>query len=382
MNILITLNSSRPGGMEFHVLDLVRGLSARGHKVHVWCPAGTMSDLYKGAGAVLVVTKINLDVDFPYIAALKKYVKDQKIDLIHAHELKAVGNALIAKMVLDVPVVTHIHTPLSEWQIDSFRKGIYTYAYSLATRYLTSVEIALTESRKIVKMREGFGAPAEKFEIIPNCVDFERFALTAHKRAEFQNEIRQKYNIPNEAYVFGNISRISAEKGHFILLEAFKQLLVSRTFDVPVYLFIAGGGSLQQDFETKVEEFGLKGRVVVTGIFEEDDKPKFLASFDSFVFPTLAEGFGIVLLEAMSASLPTICSNLEVLQEVGGSTVFFFETNDSGSLADKMWNVYSRRASLDSMGESALNRVKELYSFDNFINLYEDLYFRLLEARK
>ena len=153
MKILYVLNSSKFGGMEVHVLDLVKGMVKKGHEVFVWCPKGEMSDLYQNNGAVVTNEFISKDFDFKYIAKLKKYVEDNNIDIVHAHELKAVVNSLLACRNTKVKaVVTHTHTPISEWQINSIKKFLNVKLYSYVVNKLSSAEIALTESKKKVKI--------------------------------------------------------------------------------------------------------------------------------------------------------------------------------------------------------------------------------------
>jgi len=74
MNILYALNAGAPGGMEQHVLYLVKGMVERGHKVHVWCKSGEIIDWYKNAGATVTDVQIKSDIDPVYISALSHYL--------------------------------------------------------------------------------------------------------------------------------------------------------------------------------------------------------------------------------------------------------------------------------------------------------------------
>ncbi|MBM4043576.1 MAG: glycosyltransferase family 4 protein [Planctomycetes bacterium] len=79
-----------------------------------------------------------------------------------------------------------------------------------------------------------------------------------------------------------------------------------------------------------------RDRVVFPGYIPHADKLALLSLADLFVFPTLDEGFGLPVLEAMAARLPVICSDLDVLREVGGETVRYFPPGDSAALAAAM----------------------------------------------
>ena len=156
MKILYVLNSSKYGGMEVHVQDLVKGMKKRGHDIFVWCPPGPMMDSYKELGAVGVEQKIRFDIDPLYISKLVKFIKKNSIDVIHSHELKAVTNALLAGHFSKTKVnVSHTHTPISEWKVSGVKKFFTVRFYSWIVNKFSSVEIALTFSKKKVKTKEG-----------------------------------------------------------------------------------------------------------------------------------------------------------------------------------------------------------------------------------
>lgn len=383
MKILYVLNSSKFGGMEVHVLDLVKGMVKKGHEVFVWCPQGDMSDLYQKNGAVVSNEFISKDFDFKYIANLKKYVEENNIDIVHSHELKAVVNSLLACRNTKVKaVVTHTHTPISEWQINSIKKFLNVKLYSYVVNKLSSAEIALTESKKKVKIKEGIN---EKIlEVIPNGIDTSIFNIPALHRFEFEKEIKRRHGIPEDAFVFGNLGRITQEKGHEVLVRAFSKFLNSQLFrKEKMYLLIVGGGALEEKIKNLVNELGLDKNVVITGRFNDEDKIKYLSTFDVFVFPTLAEGFGIVLIEAMSMGLPVICSNLEVLKEVGGDYVKFFKVCDYQDLSDKMVDEYNKIGSENkTLVEGARDFVENNYSLESFVDKYDYLYLKLMGDKK
>jgi len=380
MRILYTLNSGQPGGMEQHVLDLVKGIVSEGNEVFVWCISGPMVEVYKNAGAEVTTQTINSDLDPFYILRLYKFLTKNKIDVLHAHELKAVLNSLIAGALAKTSVrISHTHTPISEWQISSLKKKVNVIFDSLLINLFATKEIALTESRRRVKKSEGI--KDSKLIVIPNGLDLAEFSFSPEQRRKFKVEITQRYGISEGTYIFGNVSRISKEKGHEILVTAYAEFCKSlETQNIPnnTSLFIGGGGPLEEALKSKVGELGIEERVVVTGRFSEENLQKFYAAFDSFVFPSLAEGFGIVLIEAMAFGLPVLCSDLEVLQEVGGAAVRYFETGSKEDLAAKMLDLYKRQDQYYEFGNRARGRVEELYSMDLFVSRYLDLYKELL----
>lgn len=379
MNILYVLNSGKFGGMEHHTLNLAKGMISYGHTVYVWCNEGPIVEHFKNSGSIVDIHEIRGEIDRKYISDLEKYMKDKKIDVVHGHELKACVHALIAGKNAGVPVrISHTHTPISEWRIPAWKKYLDIQLYKKIVNGYASKEIALTESRKKVKMKEGIHE--DKLEVIPNGTDISRFNISYIVKTEYREEIMQRYGLPKAAFIFGNVSRLTDEKGQHILINAFHHFMNSEIFHKDdFYLILAGGGSNQETLEKQIKELGLEKNVIITGVFPEEDLVKYYSTFDAFIFPSLAEGFGLVLIEAMYMKLPCICSDLDVLMEVAGDTVHYFQTGNYKDLSEKISMVHEEVADSDAeIVENARKRVEKYYTLDTFYQSYNDLYNRLL----
>lgn len=388
MKILYVLNSSTYGGMEKHVEDLVRGMIEHNQDVYVWCLEGDVAELYRNYGAkVFTENKIRFEIDPKYISNLVKFLKENNIDVIHAHELKAVANSLIAGKIAKVPVrISHTHTPISEWQSPSILKKLSWVpthiGYAFEVNLLSSKEIALTQSRKQVKMLEGIFS--SKLEVIPNSLPFEQFDVPKKAKTTYRTQILKRHNLPKDAFIFGNIGRVSAEKGIDILVKGFAEFLKHPlNKNQNFYLLLVGGGAMEPTIKELIKELdkeqkGIKDKIIMTGVFDEEDKVKYYSVLDVFVFPTLAEGFGLVLMEAMVSELPIISSDLPVLNEVAEDTVEYFDVGNYLELARKMDTI--RNNVIDK--KYNVIRSKELvykkYSMDSFIKSYLNLYIKLL----
>lgn len=382
MNILYTLNSGKPGGMEQHTLDLVHGMVKKKHNVYVWCNEGEIYQWFVDAGAKTYKKQVNvtfgIDIDIKYIWDLVKFLKQNKIDVIHSHELRAVANSLIAGFLARTKVrISHIHTPFSEWPISKQKKLLYTKCYSIAIAFFATKEVAITQSRYEVKVKEGINK--NKLVVIPNGINTKKFQITNNEKTKYKNEIIKKYQIPQNKFYFGNVSRYTQEKGHAVLIKAYKKFL-SKTKDTNTHLILAGGGELENQLKDLAKSLNIFDRITFTGRFSQQDHLKIFCTFDAFIFPSLAEGFGLVLAEAMAAKLPVICSNLEVLHEVGDDCVFsYFEEENDLELSNKMIDLYNKKDQLDNYIEKGYQRVNNLYSLEIFVQNYLDLYIQLLK---
>ncbi len=384
MKILYALNSGDPGGVEKYVLELTKEFTKRGNDIFVVCKTGIISEWYKNSGAKVFFQNINFEIDPFYIINLVKIIRDNNIELVHTNELKCGINALIAaKIAGKAKIVTHVHTPISEWQTRGFLKKIYTkieiFLYSQIVNNFSDTEIALTESRKKTKIKEGI--KAEKMQVISNGIDSDSLLFTDNEKNNLRNSFKLRYALPSNSYIFGNVGRHSIEKGHIYLIRAFANL-TKQIDSKNIFLVLAGGGELTDYLKSEAQNLNIDKQIIFTGKFEQIKIKEIYASFDCFVFPSIAEGFGLVLAEAMLQKIPVISSDLEVLKEVGGQNVIYFESRNIEELKNKMLLVlnFSESEKSDQIYKN-YQRVIENFSLEMFVSNYQKLYQSLLNSK-
>jgi len=381
MKIIYILNSGDFGGMEKHVLDLCRGMAGLGHEVFVWCPAGDMAVSFEEVGAKVTRIGMRFDIDPIYIHRLISFLKVNNIEIVHAHELKASVNALIAGKLAGVKIrISHTHTPISEWQIPGWKKRLNVAVYSKMVNLLATYEIALTQSRKQIKLGEGI--KEEKLIVLENAnaVNISSLSLGSNIKAQYRQGMLAKLEIDHSSMVWGCVGRLSSEKGHEVLLEAFELFLRKLPEDQRAshHLILAGGGPLKDKLTKIIEKLNLDKKVTITGKLSANDVIKYYSTFNYFVHPSLAEGFGLVLIEAMAAGTPVIASDLEVFKEVGRDTILYFKTGQAEDLSRVMQEVVSGQHDVIRLTRLAHKRVVDNYSLDKFVESYNRFYTELL----
>ncbi len=368
MRILYVSNSGAFGGVEKHIKDLTQGMTQKGHEVLIWCLGGPMVNVYEAAGAKVTPVSPRFEIDPAYVLKLKTFLLEQKIDVVHVHD-KSGGNALLAAYLAKTPVrVSNVHTPLSQWKINPIKKAINLVAYFFVTRLLSKQEIAITKEVKRVKTTEGI--PANKITIIPNYAE-----LPTNPSQTKRTQFLQKWGFEGKL-VLGVVGRTSAEKGQDLLIKAFYKL--SQEFD-HIRLAIIGGGPLQETYQTMLNDLELTNKSIITGVFLDEDKSTLFSTLNVCVFPSRAEGFGYVPLEALALEIPVIASDLPVLKEVLGNHAMFFETGNIESLQEQLRYAITNYNELKSQ-QTDTSWINQKYGFDKFINSYIELYEEL--ARK
>jgi len=364
--ILYLSNSGRVGGVEAHLLNLVEGMVGKGYQVFVVCPWGEVVEKYFEAGAEIRVDRPWIDIDPFYIFRLIKFTRQNKIDILHAHQLKTVINGLIAGKIAGVPLkIAHIHTPLSQWQVSPLKKRLNIFVNRIVTNLCADKVVALTEATRKERI-EREGIDPKKIVVIPNGVDLRNFQFSIFN---FQKT--------KEKLAVGSFGRLTVEKDHKTFLAAAKKVISNFQFPIfNIYFVIAGDGNLRSELKQQVKDLGIGDKVTFLGFVPEDRKIETYSSFDIFVFPSLAEGFGIVLIEAMALGLPCVVSDLPVLREVtdDGRCALLFKSADSADLAEKIGMLIEDGDLRRDLGQKARKRVENRYSMKRFVENYDCLY--------
>ena len=136
---------------------------------------------------------------------------------------------------------------------------------------------------------------SEKFEIIHNAIDYDKFKYNETTRKEMRKEL----NIADDEILIGHVGRFTNQKNHSFLIEIFKGLYEKNK---KYKLIMIGSGELENSIKKKVEKLDLNKNVIFAGF--QNDVNNYMQAMDLFVFPSLYEGLGLVLVEAQASGLP------------------------------------------------------------------------------
>ncbi|MBD6618269.1 glycosyltransferase family 1 protein [Komarekiella sp. 'clone 1'] len=223
-------------------------------------------------------------------------------DIIHSHVHHFSGYILRLARQAGVPVrIAHSHFDSSSLAAKArWHKRLYL---ALMERWIAFHATAgLACSYKAAEAL--FGVPWKtdpRWQILYCGVDlkpFQTFIDPVTVRAEF--------GIPKDAFVIGHVGRFEQAKNHQFLLDIAVEVIKR---EPRMYLLLVGDGSLRPDIEQKAMQMGLAGRVIFTGV-RPDVARIMLGAMDAFLFPSLHEGLGLVLIEAQAAGLPCIFSDV------------------------------------------------------------------------
>ena len=214
----------------------------------------------------------------------------------------------------------------------------------------------------------------QKVQVIPCGVDLERYT---ERYAE--NDViraRQAYHIPEKYLLY--IGTLEPRKNIERLIEAYAQL-VKKEAKTPVLVIGGKKGWMYEKIFSRVKEQGIEAYVIFTGYLADEDVPLLMKGAIAFVFPSLYEGFGMPVLEAMACGTPVITSNTASLPEVVGQAGLLVDPYNVTEIAEAMERVIKDDIMRNTMRSRGLIQVRN-YTWKNSAEKMKKLYHQLAGA--
>jgi glycosyltransferase involved in cell wall biosynthesis len=168
-------------------------------------------------------------------------------------------------------------------------------------------------------------------------------------------QVRSRYQLPDEYMLY--VGTIEPRKNLVRLLEASHQL---RQAGEDMRLVVVGSkGWLYEGFFQRLEELGLADAVALPGYVPDADLPAIYSGARLVIMPSLYEGFGLPVLEAMACGAPVVSSNASSLPEVGGDAVRYFDPTDVAGMADQILTLWRDPALRQALSQRGLARASQ-----------------------
>tara|TARA_B100000963_G_scaffold358793_1_gene384320 strand:- start:7959 stop:9065 length:1107 start_codon:yes stop_codon:yes gene_type:complete len=173
-----------------------------------------------------------------------------------------------------------------------------------------------------------------------------------------------------EKYIL-HIGSFEERKDLMTLLKAFR-LLKNKNLKLVLAgsKVLNGNKKVLKKVNQYIHKYELYDKVILPGFISQGEANVYYKNALIYVFPSLDEGFGIPILEALSFSIPTICSDTEVFKEIGSNSVEFFKAGDPNSLAKKMAFLIRSKKTRAKLVTNGLEHIKK-FSRKNFITGFE-----------
>lgn len=369
------------GGVEQGTINVARLLCQRGGRVILVCKLNRMPEVEDLLGDVDGLTIVPVDV------------KDHGIGLTNARVdsgfIPKVAEQFDADLVhffynwsfpfrKSVPTLLTVHDviPFTFREAMGFWRNHFLYrpAIKLACRLNDLVTTVSEFSRRDIA--EKVGTPLEKIRVVPNGL-----REPAQLDQEMLDELRERFGL-EDGFVL-NVGGIHERKNIFRLIEAFAMLVKKE--DYPGKLLITGSVSgppyqekMKPQCDAVVEKHGMEDRVVFTGFVSDDELDHLLRDAQVLAYPSLYEGFGIPVLEALKADTPVVTSEESAMAEVAGDAAVLIDPHDAESLYKGLSKVLGDEKLQQELVSKGTQVVKP-YTWDACCDKYTEIYQELIE---
>ena len=327
--------------------ELLKGLAQIGATVDIPLPAGESYAAMPGwqIHRTAACRRYTYEYNWLFLPTVWRLWRAAKFDLlrIHSPSLSLLGRT--GKTLLRCPVVAHLHHLEADQQIHRWLTRTAIHGYDLIT----------TDSEFCVRqLMETFGVPREKLLIVYPGVD-EKYQPQPAEGAT----LRQQLGL-TDRMVLLYLGALTPRKNLRFLL----QVLGIVVAQIPtVHLVLAGSGPQEADLRRYAQELGVQEHVTFTGYLAEVDKVRYYNLADLFVFPSLLEGFGMAVAEAMACGVPVVSSNAASLPEVVGEAGLLANPTDGDGFAAQIVRLLTDEALRRRLGEAGRAHVRQHFSW-------------------
>lgn len=240
------------------------------------------SEILSLGGKIYKISSLSKVGESKYKKQIENILVNSEYKIIHSHINESSGVVLQAAKNCNIPIrIAHAHNTGNSNNI--LFKIYKRYLKRRIPKYATHLFACSSQAADWI-----FG-DSKNAKIVNNGIDTAKFKFDKLKRKEKRNE----FGISEETIVIGNIGRLSKQKNQTFLIDIFKEIKKEIS---NVKLMIVGKGPIERKLLKKVNRNNLEKDVILTG--SRSDVQEIINAFDIFVFPSLSEGLGIVLIEA------------------------------------------------------------------------------------
>jgi glycosyltransferase involved in cell wall biosynthesis len=298
------------------------------------------------------------DLDVSLWPRLAREFRRARPAIVHTHLIHADLHGLVAARLAAVPIVVTTRHNLNPFRSRPLSRLLHRL-------YWPRVDGCIAVSEGVARFAvEIEGAPPARVRTI-------RHGLAEPAPDPDRAALRARLGIGEGERIVGMVGRLVEQKGFAFGLEAFARI-ADRFPDGR--LLIAGDGPLRRELERRAETLGLSGRVLFLGWCP--DAAALMGALDLLLVPSLWEGFGLVILEAMARGLPVIASAVGGIPEVvvAGTTGILVQPRDVDGISRALAELLDDGARRQHLGQAARERVRENFGAQRMVAQTIELY--------
>jgi glycosyltransferase involved in cell wall biosynthesis len=395
--ILHVIGGGEYGGAEQYLINLAKEMHNSTYEIHLACFydrefAHKLRDNSIPIHVILPKGRF----DFSLATNIADLINREQYDIVHTHGVRAnlFGRLAVSRINKVrkqqrkslLPIFTTVHSELRQ----DYQNAIaYRLAYLLerTTQHLTDSFIAISNSIKDDMIRRGI--PEKKIKVIYSGINFQADTSKDYQSVHDEqiidvNNLRQQFaDVP----IIGMVGRLQAVKGHRYAILAMPQIVRQHP---QAQLVIVGDGPLLEQLQALVNQLQLSNNVHFLGF--QHPVTHIIRQFDMFLMPSLSEGLGLSLIEAMAEGIPAIATKVGGMVDVitGDirstnqyqselATGILIPPEDPEAIAKAVIQLLNDPQQAIAMGERGQEDVRERFNSKRMIDEMDDLYKSIIQ---
>ncbi|MCX5705892.1 MAG: glycosyltransferase family 4 protein [Candidatus Omnitrophica bacterium] len=373
-NLLFIITKLELGGAQKQLLSLINSLDKSRFNLHLFTAwegflvedALAISDLtfYRSKFLEPPINPIN---DILALLEIRRFIKINKITIVHTHSSKAGIVGRLAAYFSGVKTIVHtVHGwPFNDYQTPWLR-ALYIWLERISCGFTSRIIVVSCHDRE-VGLKNGIGEPA-KYRLVRYGIDRFEFSVEA-------GSIRKEFGFADSDFVIGSIACFKPQKSP----EDFVRLASSVAKRVPGTKFLlVGDGQLRSSINRLISEYGLGSRITLAGW--RRDIPRVISAMDIFVLTSLWEGLPISVLEAMAAAKPVVATDTGGIREVisNGVNGFLVSRRNISQMSDVVITLLKDNGLKEALGQKAAKSITDDLSVETMSRSTENIYAELL----
>lgn len=293
---------------------------------------------------------------------------EEKFDVIHSHFVLPAGvSGAILSYIFHIP---HVVTIYEADVLDVSKNCLVPYKNFVLK---SIIKLILNKASCIVAISTRIKNVIQNFYNIKKDISVINWGINLTKPKPNTKLDRCKLGLTDKDFVIISIGRLVKRKGFEFLIEAMNKIQ-----NPNIKLLLVGDGPEKKQIQQLIKKYNLDNRVKLLGKVSTEEKYKLLLLSEIFVLPSLHEGFGIVILEAMSVGLPVIVTNNGGQTDIvlDGINGFLIPICNAEKIAEKILQLYLNPQLREKMSLNNIDRIKN-FSIENTCNKYNFLFQQL-----
>ena len=379
LHILHVIPTLSLGGTERHLVDFIR-LSDPGRLRHTVCVLWEPETLLPALEGKCDIVTLRLAGKHPWVhaaAQIYKVCRRYRPDVMHTWLYDAgISGRLGSLAFAGIPVVCGLQIAAYDPEVirsqhwSPRRVGVLRLIDKATARMSRTFFVGISQFVLDSALIHARFPPSRMLGVIPNAISYQ----ASHSEP---TALRRRLNIAEDEFVILNVGRLDTQKGQEYLIRAFASAFGE---EPKTRLVIFGDGPLRDHLSKLVDELGMTKRILLPGV--QTDMGSVYSCADLFVFPSIHEGLGMALLEAMAAGLPCVASDIPPLREIleNGSCGVLMPPGDVEAMAATLQRLCADESQRDKLAQLAANRAGD-YTFEKTLPMWEQAYRRTCRTR-